>query len=128
LWVALSITTVQLADGVVEITPRGEIDAGNANEVRDAVDAALAGYHPGQVQLNLWLVTLLDSAGIGALVASHGAAALQGAVFVVTNPSRLILRQLRVSGIAALVGASTGKSPGGGIAGNGGLDRDGHRP
>jgi anti-anti-sigma factor len=102
--VTLSITTRQLANGSVEISPRGEIDASNADEIREAVNAALATFSPRLVQLNLWLVTLLDSAGIGAIVAGHGAAASSGAVFVVTNPSSTIHRQLRISGVAGLVG------------------------
>jgi anti-anti-sigma factor len=103
--VSLSITTRQLGDDNVEISPRGEIDASNAGQIRAAVESALAEWSPRQIRLNLWLVTLLDSAGIGAIVASHGAAAARGAVFVVTNPSSTIHRQLRISGVAGLVGA-----------------------
>jgi len=102
--VTLSITTRQLADGSVEISPRGEVDASNAAEIRQAVEAVLAGTAPGRIRLNLSGVTLLDSAGIGVLVACHGAAAEHRTMFVITNPSPIIHRQLRVSGIAALVG------------------------
>lgn len=100
----LSITTRRLDNGTVEISPQGEVDASNAHEVRNAVEAALKEASPRRVQLNLVGVTLLDSAGIGVLVASHGLAADRSALFVVTNPSPIIHRQLRVSGVAALVG------------------------
>lgn len=100
----LSITRRRLDNGTVEISPQGEVDASNAHEVREAVEAALAEATPRRITLNLWNVTLLDSAGIGVLVACHGLAAEHGALFVITNPSPIIHRQLRVSGIAALVG------------------------
>jgi anti-anti-sigma factor len=102
--VTLSITMKRLDDGSVEISPRGEVDASNATTIRQAVEAALAEARPRRIRLDLREVTLLDSAGIGILVACHGAAAEHGAMFVVTNPSPIIHRQLRVSGIAALVG------------------------
>jgi anti-anti-sigma factor len=101
--VTLSITTKQLA-GSMEINPKGEVDSSNAAEIRDAVQAVLRASAPRRIQLNLGDVTLLDSAGIGVLVACHGIAAEHGTVFVITNPSPIIHRQLRVSGIAALVG------------------------
>lgn len=100
----LSITTRELDNGTVEISPRGEVDSSNAHELRAAVDGVLTEAAVQRILLNLWQVTLLDSAGIGALVASHGAAARRGALFIVTHPSPMIHRQLRVSGVAALVG------------------------
>ena len=38
----LSIMTSTLADGVVEVSPSGEIDVENAYEIREAVAAQLA--------------------------------------------------------------------------------------
>jgi len=102
--VSLLITTTRLVDSSVEISPRGEVDTSNAHEIREAVGAVLAETVPLRIRLDLSQVTLLDSAGIGVLVACHGMAAEHAVLFVVTNPSPIIHRQLRVSGIAGLVG------------------------
>lgn len=102
---SLSITTRQLADGTVEIRPQGEIDVSNAHEVRSAVAGVLAGSIPTQIRMDLWLVTLIDSVGVGALVASYHAAAASGVRLVVVNPTKTVHRQLWISGLIGLFGS-----------------------
>jgi len=104
--VSLSVTTRQRADGTVEISPRGEIDVSNVGEVRDAVRAALGASVPPRIEVDLWLVTLLDSSGMGALVASFRASAAVGVPLVVTNPTPIVQRQLWVAGLTELLGTA----------------------
>jgi anti-anti-sigma factor len=99
------IATAWTADDVVEISPRGEVDVDNANEIRDAIVGVLAAAKPSRVELNLRAVTFIDSTGIGALVAGFQAAEVSGAKLVVTNPSRFVHRQLWVTGLLGLFGA-----------------------
>jgi anti-sigma B factor antagonist len=102
--VTLSITTSALADGVVEISPAGEIDVENAYEIREAVAARLAEGMPGRIELNLQSVSFIDSVGISALVAAHQLAGVSGCRLVVTRPSRFAHRQLWVTGLLGLFG------------------------
>lgn len=100
----LSITTRRLADGTVEISPRGEIDVRRARELSDAISAVLASSAPARIRVDLWQVTLIDSLGMGSLVGSHRAAAAQGVRLVLANPTPTVHRQLRVSGLIETFG------------------------
>lgn len=104
-YVSLSIVTSTLPDGVVEITPRGEIDVDTAHEVRDAVAGVLAAKRPTRIDLNLRLVRFIDSVGISALVAGFQTAEVSGVRLVVTEPSRFVHRQLWITGLLGLFGA-----------------------
>lgn len=100
-----SITTSRHADGTLEICPRGEVDLSNAHELTDAISTALLKSAPRLIRVNLWLVTFVDSVGIGALVASYHTAAASGVEFVVVNPTETVYRQLWVSGLVGLFGS-----------------------
>ena len=101
---SLSVVTTMLADGVVEIAPRGEIDVDTAHEVKEAVAAVLVKSRPVRIALNMRLVTFIDSVGISALVASFQTAEVSGVKLVVTQPSRFVHRQLWVTGLLGLFG------------------------
>ena len=100
----LSIKTSTLADGVVEVSPSGEIDVENAYEIREAVGTQLADAHPIRIELNMQNVTFIDSVGISALVAAFQLAAVSEVKLVVTRPSRFAHRQLWVTGLLGLFG------------------------
>ncbi|MEU4240943.1 STAS domain-containing protein [Actinoplanes sp. NPDC026619] len=100
----LSIMTSTLADGVVEVSPSGEIDVENAYEIREAVASQLADEHPTRIELNMQNVTFIDSVGISALVAAFQLAAVSEVKLLVTRPSRFAHRQLWVTGLLGLFG------------------------
>jgi anti-anti-sigma factor len=103
--VRLSIVMTRLAGNVEEIRLRGEIDVDTAGEVRDAVATVLARSRPTQINLNLRLVSFIDSVGISALVAGFQTAQVSGVKLVATEPSRFVHRQLWVTGLLGLFGA-----------------------
>jgi anti-anti-sigma factor len=103
--VRLSIVNTRLAGDVEEIRLRGEIDVDTAGEVRDAVAGVLSRHRPAQINLNLRLVSFIDSVGISALVAGFQTAQVSGIKLVVTEPSRFVHRQLWVTGLLGLFGA-----------------------
>ena len=103
--VHLSITTRRSSDGTVNISPRGEIDVANADEILGAVVAVLADSLPKQICLDLWQVTLVDSAGIGAFVACFKAAAASGVRVVAANPNRTVYRALWIAGLVDMLGS-----------------------
>ena len=100
----LSIMTSTLADGVVEVSPSGEIDVENAYEIREAVAAQLGDPQLARIELNLQAVTFIDSVGISALVAAFQLAAVSEVKLIVTRPSRFAHRQLWVTGLLGLFG------------------------
>jgi anti-sigma B factor antagonist len=103
--VSLSIVTSTLPGGAIEIAPRGEIDVDTAYEVREAIAAALARTRPTRIELNMRLVSFIDSVGISAMVAGFQTAEVSGIKLVVTEPSRFVHRQLWVTGLLGLFGA-----------------------
>jgi len=103
--VSLSITVSTLAGGVVEIVPMGEIDVENAYEIREAIAGQLSGNRPNRIELDMHLVSFIDSVGISALVAAFQIASVSGVKLVVTKPSRFAHRQLWVTGLLGLFGA-----------------------
>ncbi|HEX5542908.1 MAG TPA: STAS domain-containing protein [Micromonospora sp.] len=102
---SLSIVTSMLPGGVLELAPRGEIDVDSAHEVREAIVGALAKGRPSRIELNLRLVSFIDSVGISAMVAGFQTAEVSGVKLVVTEPSRFVHRQLWVTGLLGLFGA-----------------------
>jgi anti-anti-sigma factor len=104
--VYLPITTRRLTDGTIEIAPSGEIDLDNAHMMRDAVNDALNSTGPGKICLDLQRVMLIDSIGIGILVACFHAAAASGVKLVVSHPAPTVYRQLWVSGLVGLLGCA----------------------
>ncbi|MER5705497.1 STAS domain-containing protein [Micromonospora sp. NPDC020750] len=102
---SLSIVKSVLSGGVIEIVPRGEIDVDTAYEVREAIAEVLAKGRPARIELNMRLVTFIDSVGISAMVAGFQTAEVSSVKLVVTEPSRFVHRQLWVTGLLGLFGA-----------------------
>jgi anti-anti-sigma factor len=97
----LRVDVEERADHAV-ISATGEIDAGNADEVGAAVEAALA---DGQrrILLDFAQVTFIDSSGLGMLVRSHRQAEAAQATFAVVRPSVHTRKLIRVLGLDQLL-------------------------
>lgn len=108
---SLAIEITRSGAGVVEISPRGDIDVDTAHEVREAVANLLVRSRPFRIELNLRCVTFIDSVGISALVAGFQTAEVSGVKLVVTQPSRFVHRQLWVTGLLGLFGAPAVAEP-----------------
>ena len=107
----LSLTLRSEADGVVVISPQGEIDADSVHEIKDAFSGLLATGQPSAVEFDLTAVTFIDSVGISALVSCYHAAAASGVGMRVTNPTEYVHRVLYVSGLLGLFGAPARPQP-----------------
>ena len=93
---SLSInTSVDAARVLIE----GEVDVSNADELRNAVDAALALDAP-EVTVDLSQVPYIDSTGIGVLVGAAHRAADAGKKLVVASPQKNVARVLGLLGVA----------------------------
>ena len=93
---SLSInTSVDAARVLVE----GEVDVSNADELRNAVDAALVLDAP-EVTVDLSQVPYIDSTGIGVLVGAAHRAADAGKKLVVASPQKNVAHVLGLLGVA----------------------------
>lgn len=93
---SLSINT---SDDAAKVLVEGEVDVSNADQLRSAVDAALAGSAP-EVTIDLARVPYIDSTGIGVLVGAAHRAQEAGKQLVVASPQKNVERVLGLLGVA----------------------------
>jgi len=105
--VNLPVTSREHSDGTVRIRPYGEIDLDNAYQIREAVDAVLVASKPAKIIIDLGAVTLIDSVGIGVMVACYHAASACQVLLQAVKPAPLVYRQLWISGLVGLFGLAT---------------------
>jgi anti-anti-sigma factor len=79
--------------------------------LRDAVNDVLTRSTPGRICLDLNRVMLIDSIGVGILVACFHTAAASGVRLVVSQPSPTVYRQLWISGLVGLFGCAEPPTP-----------------
>ena len=92
---SLSINT---SDDAAKVLVEGEVDVSNADQLRSAVDAALAGSAP-EVTIDLAQVPYIDSTGIGVLVGAATRAQEAGVAFSVAHPQANVKRVLGLLGV-----------------------------
>lgn len=93
---SLSINT---SDDAAKVLVEGEVDVSNADQLRSAVDAALAGSAP-EVTIDLAQAPYIDSTGIGVLVGAAHRAQEAGKQLVVASPQKNVARVLGLLGVA----------------------------
>ena len=86
-------------DGTVLIVLDGELDLATRDHLSEAVRAVLPIFRPDVLVVDLAGVSVLDSAGIGALVSCWKLAQETGCVLRLRNPRPLAYAQLRLTGL-----------------------------
>jgi anti-anti-sigma factor len=95
----LSATLEPTSPDTVVIRLAGELDIATREQVTEAVQAVLPVFRPDALVLDLDAVTLLDSAGIGALVSCWKLANGAGCTLRLRNPRPLAYAQLELTGL-----------------------------
>lgn len=95
----LSATLEPTPPDTVVIRLAGELDIATREQVTEAVRAVLPAFRPDALVLDLDAVTLLDSAGIGALVSCWKLANGVGCALRLRNPRPLAYAQLELTGL-----------------------------
>ncbi len=90
---------------------RGELDIASAEGLRQALLHAVNTFRPPRLVVDLQYVTLVDSAGIGALVAGYHAIRAVGGRFALSQPSALVHHQLRITGLVDVLNAGPPPAP-----------------
>jgi anti-sigma B factor antagonist len=99
----LSIAETE-TNSTVRLAVRGEIDAANIGMLHDAVIATAAGHAPPTIILDFEDVSVIDSTGIGVLVACHKLAEVSGRSLRLENLTPFVRRQLFATGVLGLFG------------------------
>ncbi|WP_432987774.1 STAS domain-containing protein [Dactylosporangium sp. CA-233914] len=100
----MSVTTNVMMDGSTVLSVRGEIDHSNATTLRQEIVSAATQRRPGALRVDLGLVTFMDSAAVGALVAAQRESGAEGVRMVVWRASPFVHRQLRTAGVHEILG------------------------
>jgi anti-sigma B factor antagonist len=95
-------------DGVM-LVPSGDLDLDVLPDLRRLLDNAVAA-GVARIDVDLRLVTFLDSSGLGAFVAAHRAAAARGAVLRLHEPSPLVRTVLEMTNLHDLLVDDAGPS------------------
>lgn len=97
---SLDITTTTTDAGAL-LRVTGEVDVSCADELRQAIDAAIAaGVAGGELVVDLAEVPYIDSTGIGVLVGAAHRALEAGGTLVVAHPQRNVARVLGLLGVS----------------------------
>ncbi|MEU7908845.1 STAS domain-containing protein [Actinoplanes sp. NPDC049118] len=91
----------------------GEIDALNAGQLHKAVLGVLRQYRPSRIEINMFSVGFLDSAGIRILLLCHADARLVDCELRLTDTHPMAHRILQITGLADHFGLTEGQVPGG---------------
>ena len=101
----LSISTIATGD-ICTVHVTGEVDVSNADELRSALDRALAS-GASAVEVDLAEVPYIDSTGIGVLVGTSQRAADAAKSLAVVNPQHNVVRVLNLLGLESDLGVRT---------------------
>jgi anti-anti-sigma factor len=97
------MAVVQSVEGVgpwVRIRFAGEIDVAATDLIRETVASALAAHANASVlEIDCGEVTLIDSSGVGALMAVYRELSDRGIRLIVTNPVKMVESVMRVTGV-----------------------------
>ncbi|GAA1793420.1 STAS domain-containing protein [Planosporangium flavigriseum] len=103
------------SDGEITVVLAGESDLATIDQLRDALFDAVA-ERPSRVVVDLRGLVFIDSMSISVLIAARRAALEHEAEFVVTNPTRQVLKVLTIAGVLDVL---TMTEPGGAESGMG---------
>ena len=87
--------TIQQTDDCMTAVLEGELDHHCAGSIRKEIDAAVRDQEP----VLLYLVTFMDSSGIGLIMGRHQLMQSLGGQVLILDPPQHIRRVLRISGI-----------------------------
>ncbi|MFI5497068.1 STAS domain-containing protein [Actinoplanes sp. NPDC051859] len=91
------------------ITVAGVVAYQNPDQIAGAVRAAMTRWKPRRILLDVDDVSVLDGAGIAALLASHHVGAQSGTPVILINACAFLTAQLREYGVQAVLCDSPGR-------------------
>lgn len=95
----LALTRSGTGNGSVRLVASGEIDIFNVDGVRATIESILSEPATRRLTLDLTDLRYIDSAGVSALIFGLRVGERHGTTFEVVNPSREVLRVLRILGL-----------------------------
>lgn len=82
---------------------RGDVDLVSHEQLREALNIAVAGTQPRPIEVDLSGVTFLDATGVGIMVAAYNSARRQGLTLRVGGAAGIVRRVLEITGAAGVL-------------------------
>ncbi|MEU0490568.1 STAS domain-containing protein [Nocardiopsis sp. NPDC006139] len=95
--------SIRREDGIVVVTPVGEMDAVTSPALAEVLDGILSPDPPHGVVVDFTKVGFCDSRCIGVLVAAYRQARDLGLGLVVAEPQRQVMRLFMIAGIDQVI-------------------------
>ncbi|GIE95779.1 STAS domain-containing protein [Paractinoplanes rishiriensis] len=96
------VTRLDPADGTTTVALLGEVDVLTVDQVRVALEEALAA-RPREIVVDLSNLDFIDSTGLGALISGFQRARDAGIAFRLAHPTRPVRQILVLSGLLEVV-------------------------
>ncbi|WP_433301291.1 STAS domain-containing protein [Actinoplanes sp. CA-030573] len=96
------VTSLDTSPEVTTVALRGEVDVLSVDQVRVALDEAMA-ERPREIVVDLRELTFIDSTGLGALIFGFQRARDAGIPFRLAHPTRTVRQILVLSGLLEVV-------------------------
>ncbi|WP_432988775.1 STAS domain-containing protein [Dactylosporangium sp. CA-233914] len=106
----LNVTVEPLPGQALRVRVAGEVTMENVGELRCVLLRAIDDVRARAVEVDLALVTFIDSTGIGKLVSARAHAGANGSDLWIVNPSPGVRRVLSLLGLLEVLGTPTGTS------------------
>jgi anti-sigma B factor antagonist len=100
----LIVNQSRVEPDVAVVTVFGDVDLDTAEQLRRAIERAVAEGPPGEVRVDLGAVPFMDSLGISALLAGYRAATAQGVGFRIVALSPGLVTVLEITGLLDILG------------------------
>jgi anti-sigma B factor antagonist len=100
----LAIRIDPLREGLVRVSPAGEVDLSTAAQLRDSLLGAIRDLGPERLEVDLVDVSFLDSTGVSVLLAAEAAAKAADCQLAVVNPQPRVRRVLSITAVLDRLG------------------------
>ncbi|MFI5909505.1 STAS domain-containing protein [Dactylosporangium sp. NPDC051541] len=105
-----NVTVEPLPGQALRVRVAGEVTMENVSELRSVLFRAIDDVRARAVEVDLSLVTFIDSTGIGKLVSARAHAITNGSDLWIVNPSPGVRRVLSLLGLLEILSTPTGNS------------------
>ena len=93
----------RIADGVLHVKLKGDIDHHSAKGIRKRIDSELFILRPEEIRLDLSAIDFMDSSGLGLILGRYQTATEMGIDFTLFEPSESVCKILKLSGCEKMI-------------------------
>ncbi len=94
---------VEMSDGAMRVSLRGEMDHHNAVAVRGEIDTLIYERRPDKLIMDLSEIGFMDSSGLGFVMGRYALLQKLGGDFLLENPNERVSRIFELAGLGRII-------------------------